>query len=484
MTATRSLPYHWESFAEALLLYCFDLPMPHNPFSNGSRRPDWRKYQSDSRKQARGRRFRLRFSVVAAVLLLSSLVAGGLMQGWLGGEDASPRSAASGSSLHKPFSRGDLRGMLERGIPGDLTQRDIDLSVDGEVLRVETTIDVDLQSFLLARLDRKNSRQIGIVVMEGDTGRVLALVGFDKKDPERNPCLTSEFPAASIFKMVTAASAVDRYGFSAASPMQFNGAKHTLYKRQLTDVVDRYTTTVSLSEAFADSVNPVFGKLGKLSLGKPLLEKSAEAFGFNEAIDSELPIPPSRFHVSDEPYHLAEIASGFNRETTLSPVHGAMIASAVLNGGSMVTPSMIDRVVDPRGQLLYRSQTERQQRAMSVEAAAALGEMMEATVTSGTARRAFRNRLKDKVLSRVQIGGKTGSIGSSCRELRYDWFVGYAREHQGSGQVVVGVLVAHEEFIGTRAAEYARMALSHYFKTLFEKTPLAQDLGGQSEPSS
>jgi penicillin-binding protein A len=436
--------------------------MPLTPLSNGPRQPNWRRYQADRQKKTSVRGLWRRFPVLLAVFILLAVT--GLA--WLGkGGWPSPLGALT-VPANEPISKKELRDLLEEAKLGNLTDKTFELPVNGQLLQVETTLDVDLQSFLLGKLDRRNSRQIGIVVMEGDTGRVLALVGFDKDDPANNPCLCSDFPAASIFKIVTAASAVDHHGFSAGTSLHFNGNKHTLYKRQLTDVIDRYTTTVSLEEAFADSVNPVFGKLGQISLGKPLLEKSAQAFGFNEALDFDLPLPPSRFQLTDQPYHWAEIASGFNRDTTLSPVHGAMIASAVLNGGRMVAPVMIDRIVDARGQVVYRAESAWQQQAMSAKAAMALADMMEATIISGTARKAFRNHRNDKGLSGLQLGGKTGSIGSGDPNLRYDWFVGFARQRQGPGEVVIGVVVAHDKFIGTRAAEYARMAIARHFGNL------------------
>lgn len=456
--------------------------MPPSPLSNGSHQPDWRSYQSDFQKKTRASRFWRRLLALLAVFTVLAVVAGGALKVWPRKGDASLPPAAAVPPPHEAISKKELRELLDVAILGNLTEKTVALPVDGKVVQVETTLDADLQNYLLQKLDRKNARRIGIVVMEGSTGRVLALVGFDKEDPARNPCLSSDFPAASVFKIVTAACAVDQYGFSAASPVHFNGPKHTLYKRQLTDAVDRYTTTVSLGEAFAESVNPVFGKLGQLNLGRPLLEKSAAAFGFNEALDFDLPLSPSRFQVTDDPYRLAEIASGFNRDTTLSPVHGAMMTSAVLNGGRMVAPALIDRIVDPGGEVLYRAQPAWRQQAMSARAAAALADMMETTITSGTARKAFRDYRKDKVLSGLQIGGKTGSMGSDDPDLRYDWFVGFARERQGPGQVVLGVVVAHDKFIGLRAAEYARMAVTRYFGNLSAKSSVATEAKGKSDP--
>lgn len=100
---------------------------------------------------------------------------------------------------------------------------------------------------------------------------------------------------------------------------------------------------------------------------------------------------------------------------------------------------------------------------MSARAAAALEQMMESTITSGTARKAFRKYEKDKVLADLRIGGKTGSMGNPSNDVRYDWFVGYAKERTGQKQVVVAVMVGHEKLIGIRAGDYARRAMTYYF---------------------
>jgi penicillin-binding protein A len=357
-----------------------------------------------------------------------------------------------------------VRQLLNEQMFSNLTEKDFALPVSGGTLQVQTTLDPDLQNYLLDTLDRVNSRYVGIVVMEALSGRVLALAGYDRTDASGNPCLQSKFPAASIFKIVTAAAAIDQCGYSADSPMHFNEGKHTLYKRQLVDKVNRYTTTIPLSKAFADSVNPVFGKLGELRLGKSLLEQAAETFGFNQPLDFDVSFPASQFKISDSPYNWAEVASGFNRQTTLSPLHGAALAAAVLNEGRMVTQTIIERIADDQGQDRYlRPPTPEFRQIMSAGAAEALGQMMESTITSGTARKSFRGHRKDKILAPLQIGGKTGSISSSSQDVRYDWFVGFASERQSERQLVVSVMVGHEKFIGIRACDYARRAMTYYF---------------------
>lgn len=373
-------------------------------------------------------------------------------------------AAATVPAIPEDFDRPHLRQFLDSRAFSNLTTRELPITVGGQQFTVETTLDPGLQNFLLDTLDRKNSRYVGIVVMDPGSGKVLAMAGYDRTDPDGNPCLDSQFPAASIFKIVTAATAVDQLGYTVNTPTSFGGAKHTLYKQQLTGQNHRSDTTLPLGEAFAESINPVFGKLGSLRLGKAGLEQAAANFGFNQPIDFELPLAPSQFQISDDPYNWSEVASGFNRQTTLSPLHGAMLAATVINGGRMPMPSIVERIADVQGEDLYRRPAPAEGRPLiSPRTASALVEMMETTIDSGTARKAFRNYQQDHVLSGLQIGGKTGSLSNASNEVRYDWFVGFARERQGGRAVAVAVMAAHQDFIGIRAGDYARRTFAYYF---------------------
>jgi peptidoglycan glycosyltransferase len=355
----------------------------------------------------------------------------------------------------------------------------IEVDFDGRPYHVNTSLDLGLQQYLLKRMDRVNSRYIGIVAMAPDTGRIFAMAGFNKIDPNRDPCRVAEYPAASLFKIVTAAAAVEEKGYTAGDRFKFNGYKHTLYKRQLTNKTNRYTNSISLRDSFAQSVNPVFGKIGALVLNRETLEAYGDAFAFNQQVAFELTWPTSRLAVKDESYHRAEIASGFNRQTTLSPLHGAVIVSAVVNGGMPVEPTLVDRISNDDGEAVYLTEPRFLPAAVSPKTADVLDQLMVATVTSGTAKKIFRGRKRSKVLSRLKIGGKTGSIYNRSHDARFDWFVGFATEKKGPEKLVVAVVVAHEDYIGIRAGKYARMAMEQHFKNYFtEKMKARKDHSG------
>jgi len=335
----------------------------------------------------------------------------------------------------------DVQDLLDGKSLLNLKDKSFNFVADGQKFQVATSLDIPLQQYLLKHLNLYSSRYIGIVGMDPATGRILSMVGYDKADQAGNPCVDSKFPAASIFKIVTASAAIEKCGFNLDSMFTYNGRKHTLYKSQLKDRSNRYTNRITFSDSFAQSVNPVFGKIGAHYLGKTTLENYAAAFGFNRNIDFEIQLAPSRVALSDDPYQWAEIASGFNRQTKMSPLHGALITSAILNQGRMVEPTIVDQIKDENGRVMYRSQMTTINQAITPAASKIVNHLMETTISSGTCKKTFRGFENDRILSRLNIGGKSGSIDNDSHDARYDWFVGFAEEKEGSAKIVISAVV-------------------------------------------
>jgi cell division protein FtsI/penicillin-binding protein 2 len=439
----------------------------------------WRAYQAELKRAEKNaaqkkivqRRLKLILPLIAASFAVYVSITGSFGSLFLNPKEA-PETVKIQRTSPKTevpifFNKDAIRHIIDSSHLSNLDDNSFEIQNNGKRLRVQTSIDRSLQDYLIKKLDRKNSSQIGIVAMDPEDGRILSLVGYDRSDPLNNPCLDSSFPAASIFKIITAAAALEKGNLHLDSRLQYNGGKYTLYKSQLKEKTNKYTNKISLKDAFAKSVNPVFGKLGLLYLGKEELESYAKAFGFNRPINFEIFLSPSPIVLTDEPYQWAEIASGFNRQTKMSPVHGALISATIFNQGRLIEPTIIDRIVDEKGVELYQSQPATIDQAFAPETSDELDELMKATIRSGTVRSAFRKYRKDKIISRLEIGGKTGTINNRTDDVKYEWFVGYAQDKAGDGKLILSVLVAHEKYIGIRAAQYAIMAFKKYFKTRF-----------------
>jgi len=427
-------------------------------------RLNWREYQTDLKRTSAKKRLTmgtLKYTVWAFFLCV---VAYGIITG-LGRQSFSHLATNNSSPFHydRSFDKKKIQALLNDISFINLEEKSFDFASNGHQYRVDTSLDIELQHYLLSKLNTSTARYIGIVAMDPATGRILSMVSFDKINASNNPCLESIFPAASIFKIVTASAAIEKYGFGPNHVFTFNGMKHTLYRSQLKDRKTRYTNRITFKDAFAQSVNPVFGKIGALYLDKETIIKYAKAFGFDRKINFELRLDPSCVAVTDKPYRCAEIASGFNNNTKISPIHGAMMVSAIINQGKLPEPTIVDRVVDEKGSVIYQNRTVPIGRAITADASAILNRLMTTTIKSGTLRKTFRRYKRDKVLSRLNIGGKTGSIDNKTHDVRFDWFVGFAEEKGGKRKIALSVIVAHEKYIGLRAGYYARIAIKSYF---------------------
>jgi len=439
----------------------------------------WRDYQAGLKRSSAQKKFKKKVLIYSPLFSVFLAIVYAAIAG-IGGAACKhnlPRyESATAKDLKKEeadsfIKKADIQAVLHKKTFNNLTTDKLDITIGGQKLHADTSLDMDLQNHILNSLDLVNSRYIGIVALEPSTGRVLAMVGFDRTGQKENPCLESAFPAASIFKIVTASAGIEKCGFSPSSRFKFNGDKYTLYKSQLKNRTNRYTRRINLRDSFAQSINPVFGKIGSIYLGKAPLEHYAEAFGFNRNIDFEVPLDRSRVELTDDSYRWAEVACGFNRETLISPVHGALMSAVICNEGMFVEPTIIDRITDDEGNTRYAGLCKKTDQALLPDTAKAVGIMMNATVKSGTARKMFRGHTRDKILSRLDIGGKTGSIMSrKINRVRYDWFVGFAKEKNGGNELVLSVMVAHEKYIGARAGWYARTAIQHYFGKCFGET--------------
>jgi len=224
------------------------------------------------------------------------------------------------------------------------------LEVGRRRLRVCYSIDTSLQREAGELLRRYHPRYGAIAMVESHTGRVLLLSSFvNEGEPflGRNLYCRSFFPAASVFKIVTAAAAIERGRLLPSSELRQAGRNHTLYSFQLDSTLSSYRT-ITLADAFAYSINPVFGRLGIYVLGREGLAEYSERFGFGEPIPFEFDIDSSTVGAFDSTFGMAEVASGFNQDTRMSPLFGALLGAAVAEEGVMMAPRVVDSLIDIR----------------------------------------------------------------------------------------------------------------------------------------
>jgi cell division protein FtsI/penicillin-binding protein 2 len=315
------------------------------------------------------------------------------------------------------------------------------------------TIDPGLQAKLERTLASFAVPWGATVLLEPATGRVIAMAEHAESDPRlRGGVLRARPPAASIFKIVTAAALLER-GIGPEEEVCYHGGQHRLVPRLLEDDPRRDRRCVTLEQAFGFSANVVFAKLADRSLSPGELRAEAERFFFNASIPFEGAIEPSRANVPDDRFGLANTAAGFG-DVRMSPLHAALLAAVVANGGVLSPPRLVEAVEG-------EAAPDRHEAARIIDegVAARLADMMRATVTEGTGRRVFRR--PPPSLRGVAVAGKTGSLFDRNPLRDWSWFVGYAPADRP--QVVVATVVMNGPKWRVRAPWVAREALAAWF---------------------
>ena len=254
--------------------------------------------------------------------------------------------------------------------------------------------------------------------------------------------------------MITAAAGLDQGLLEPDTVLRYNGKKTSLYKNQVLRHKDnKWTRRPTLKKAFAESINTVFARIGIYMLGAEKLDEYARRFGFNTEIVADIDFLTGVTDIHDDEWRIAESASGYTRSNTLSPLHGAMLGSAVINDGQMMIPYLVRLVTDEWGVPLYLSKSEALGEPISAATAQELRVLMAETVRRGSARKSFSKFFKGRFKD-VVVGGKTGSLTGSSPAGRYDWFVGYAA--LGERKIGFASLTINKEYWTVKSSYVAR----------------------------
>ena len=337
-------------------------------------------------------------------------------------------------------------------------------------LKVNYTIDRDLQKESDSLLQHYKPDYAAIVMMDAKTGKILAMSSFEKANPQgSNLSLRATFPAASIFKVVTASAAIDKAGVSPEHRIGYNGGNYTLYKRNvLSDKVNKWTRFITLKEAFARSINTAFGRLSLETVQPKDIAAYAERFMFNQVIPADFNVELSQAQVPTERgFALTEVASGYNRFNTLSPVHGAMIAATIINDGKMIVPYMVDSLENSNAEKVYQAHVLERGQILRPESADKVRQMMEQTVLIGTSLKTFRNLVHDKKFKEVEMGGKTGHFSGMNPKGRTDWFIGYATDQDQ--KIAIAAITVNIRKWTVKSSALGEMMIRKYFKERLEE---------------
>lgn len=331
------------------------------------------------------------------------------------------------------------------------------------------TIDSHLQRVAETSLAGKAG---AVVVLDGKTGAILALVSEPHFDPNQvldpaymesllngcpdtptcqgaliNRATQGAYTPGSTFKTLTLIAALDTGQatpetiFDFGTPVSGPDGSYYVYEVGGGVIPDPNHTEaqLSLEMSYAKSANAAFARIGDEMPAEVLIEYAAR-FGFsvpsNNLPPLEIPlVPPQLAHdvnvLFEDDWLRASTAIG-QGELLANPLTMARLVLAVVNRGSLPEPFLVQAIRDPQGNLL------RQQPAsvitsnlMKPETADLVRRLMITTVEQGSGRRAL--------VEGAVVGGKTGTAQVGGNLLPHAWFIGFAESNDRT--VVIAVIV-------------------------------------------
>ncbi len=335
---------------------------------------------------------------------------------------------------------------------------------------IQYTFREELEDFVKKQLALYRPDYTSVVVLDNESGQILAAVDYSRSKHVfgRDLAFTNSHPAASIFKVITAADLLENTHIKTSTEFSFTGRSTTLYRHQLKEPPHRrWVRSLDFEKAFATSNNVIFGRTALENLTPAGLKKMAEKFGFNKRLVEGVNLSPSVFEMAKDQYNLAELSSGLNTHTLMSPVHGAVIASIVANAGVLRYPVVIRSLESINDKKVIYPPLKKDELVLTPATAEDLRTLFMATITQGTARSSFRR--SQYLLSKLEIGGKTGSLTGGDPFGKRDWFVSYAKslEDKNDKGISICVMIVNQKKWYIKSPLLAKNVMEYYYSHMY-----------------
>ncbi|HLF15462.1 MAG TPA: penicillin-binding protein 2, partial [Bacteroidota bacterium] len=284
---------------------------------------------------------------------------------------------------------------------------------------VMLTIDMLLQQIAESELERgvkENDAEGGIVVMiRPETGEVLALAQYPRVNPaqfgkaskenQKLRAVTDMVEPGSVFKLVTAAAALEHGLISSERKFDAENGVYKVYRKgrktpRVIKDVHKYPT-LTFRESIEHSSNIVMAKASDL-IGNELLYTTARDFGFGTKTGIDVPAEiGGRLKKPVEWSSLTRHSMSYGYEVGVTPIQIAAAYAAIANGGVLMRPYILGKVLGPDGSVLAETEPAPVREVVSGETAAMLTSFLEGVVERGTATSAK--------IPGIRIAGKTGT---------------------------------------------------------------------------
>ena len=301
----------------------------------------------------------------------------------------------------------------------------------GVVLAIDEVIQHYAESAAQKVMTDYNAKRATILVMDPNTGDVLAMASkpdYDPNDPKmpideniraewetlpdkelqnawfdmwRNPAVNDIYEPGSTFKLITTATALEENAASLNSTYFCDGFVRQIKGENIK--CWRYYRPhgqQTLSEAIQNSCNDALAQIG-LDIGKEAFYKYLKAFGFEE--QSGIMLNGEALGIVKEPENMKDVdvvTQAFGQGIAITPIQLITAVSAISNGGNLMEPRIVKQLIDEDGNIIRNFDTVIRRKVISNETSKIMLQIMKESAEAGS-KQAYRPGYR--------IGGKSGT---------------------------------------------------------------------------
>ena len=302
------------------------------------------------------------------------------------------------------------------------------------VLTIDSYIQYTAEKYLEAAIAENQIAERGAaIVMNVKTGAVLAMAvkgDFNPNDPFtlsateqkqvaeitdekekeekenellnrqwRNKAVSDTYEPGSVFKIVTASIALEenlineKSTFYCSGSTTVAGQHYNCHKRQ-------GHGNQTLAQSIANSCNPAFITIGQ-QIGVSTFSKYFKAFGLTEKTGIDLPGEANSTYHAEENMGPVELSStSFGQTFNLTPMQLISAAAVCVNGGYLVKPHLVEKMIDEDGKVVKTTDTGYKRQVISEKTSATMRTLMEFVAEKGA---------KNALATGYRVGAKTGT---------------------------------------------------------------------------
>lgn len=265
-------------------------------------------------------------------------------------------------------------------------------------MATETDYNLNAPSYIY---DEKTSLALAGLEMSGDMEEYYNQRSLAWNLQWTNKAISSLYFPGSVFKVVTGSAALEENAISLSDTFYCDG------ETEVQGVIFHCWTThgghgtQNFVQAMTNSCNPAFVEIGQ-RLGAKLFCHYFDAFGLTQKTGIDLPAEAVSLYVPYESMTPVSLASSsFGQTNKITPIQMVCAYAAVVNGGNLVTPYVVDKIVDSDGNIVKQFAPTIKRQVISEETSAIMRQTLETVVTVNSGSNVY--------IKGYNIGGKSGT---------------------------------------------------------------------------